>query len=78
MAAYCSGPEYDSDEDEEEVEDCFLKEEFQRLTDLIQGNTCPGDFSCSGWFWFSVGRFFLIAINVNFSPNITFRAFSKG
>lgn len=58
MAAYWSGPEYDSDEDEEEVENCFLKEEFQRLTDLIQGNTCPGDFSCSGWFWFSVGRFF--------------------
>lgn len=58
MAAYWSGPEYDSDEDEEEVKDCFLKEEFQRLTDLIQGNTCPGDFSCSGWFWFSVGRFF--------------------
>ena len=50
MAAYWSGPEYDSNEDEEEVEDCFLKEEFQRLTDLIQGNTCPGDFSCSGWF----------------------------
>lgn len=58
MAAYWSGPGCDSDEDEEEVEDCFLKEEFQRLTDLIQGNTCPGDFSCSGWFWFAVGLFF--------------------
>lgn len=75
MAAYWSGPEYDSNEDEEEVEDCFLKEEFQRLTDLIQGNTCPGDFSCSGWFWFAVALFFycnkcklLAEYHYNFTP----------
>ena len=32
------------------AEDKFDVEiEFERLTDLIQGNTYPGDFSCSGW-----------------------------
>ena len=26
-----------------------VEREFERLTDLIQDNTYPGDFSCSGW-----------------------------
>ncbi|KAL9968070.1 hypothetical protein ACROYT_G026397 [Oculina patagonica] len=36
------------DSDEEKFEDQFLEEEFKKLTDLVQGNVCPGDFSCSG------------------------------
>ncbi|KAL9968068.1 hypothetical protein ACROYT_G026395 [Oculina patagonica] len=33
---------------EKEWEDKFVEEEYKKLTDLIQGNKCPGDFSCSG------------------------------
>ena len=32
------------------AEDKFdVEQEFERLTDLIEDNTYPGDFSCSGW-----------------------------
>ena len=39
----------DSDEEEEGFKDQFVEKEFKRVTDLIQGSKCPGDFSCSGW-----------------------------
>lgn len=46
MAEYNS---YVDSDEEEEFKDPFVEKEFKRVTDLIQGNKCPGDFSCSGW-----------------------------
>ncbi|KAL9968069.1 hypothetical protein ACROYT_G026396 [Oculina patagonica] len=38
----------ESESDEERFKDKFVEGEYKKLTALIQGNVCPGDFSCSG------------------------------